>query len=58
MKPQFQYFLYPIQKCDRYGAFPTIINFPPDNNKFKDMLWVLTGILIRVEEVWVHVTKV
>ena len=29
-----------------------------DNNTFTDMLWVLTGILSRVEEVWVHVTKV
>ena len=58
MKPQFPKFLYPIQKCDEYGAFPTIITFPPNNNKFTDMLWVLTGILSCVEEVWVHVAKV
>ena len=25
MKAQFSKFLYPIQKCDGYGAFPTII---------------------------------
>ena len=58
MKPKFPKFLYPIQKCDGYGEFPTIIPFFPDNNKFTDMLWALTGILGRVEEVWVHVTKV
>ena len=29
MKPQFPKFLYPIQKCDGYGAFLTIIYFPP-----------------------------
>ena len=27
MKPQFPKFLYPIQKCDGYSAFPTIIPF-------------------------------
>ena len=58
MKPQFPKFLYPIQKCDGYDAFTTIIISPPNNNKLTDMLWVLTGIISRVEEVWVHVTKV
>ena len=58
MKPQFPKFLYPIQKCDGYGEFPTIITFPPGNNKFTYMLSVLTGILSPVKKVWVHVTKV
>ncbi len=57
MKPQFPKFLYPIQKCDAYGAFPIIIPFFTDNNRYTDMLWILTGILSRVEEIWVHVTK-
>ena len=57
MKPQFPKFLYLIQKRDGYGAFPTIIPFPPDDNKILDMLWVLTGIFSLVKEVWVHVTK-
>ena len=57
MKPQFPKFLYPIQKCDGYGAFPTIIPFS-NNNKFTDMLWILTGILSCIEQVGVHVTKV
>ena len=56
MKPQFPKFLYPIQKCDKYGAFPLIIPFFTDNNRYTDMLWILTGILSRVEEVWAHIT--
>ena len=58
MKPQFSKFLYSIKKCDGYVTFPTNIPFFPDNNKFTDMLRVLTGIISRVEELWVHVTKV
>ena len=38
IKPQFPKFMYWIQKFDGYGAFLTIIPFPPDNNKFTDML--------------------
>ena len=51
MKPQFPKFLFPIQKCDGYDAFPTIIPFFTDNNKFTDMIWVLTGIRGLVKEV-------
>ena len=58
MNPQFPQILYPLQKCNEYGIAPYIIPsfFSTTNNT--SMLWLLTGMLTRIEELWNLISKV
>ena len=60
IKPQFPFYLYPIQKGNSHGATPTLIPLFNDNDKEKNtsMLWVLVGILSQVEEIWSLVANI
>ena len=55
IKPAFPKFLYPLQSCVKYGVPPHTI--PLYQSVGKDamnmsMLWLLSGLLIRVQEIW------
>ena len=55
IKPAFPKFLYPLQSCQNYGVHPHII--PTFRSVGRDatntsMLWLLSGLLIRVQEIW------
>ena len=55
IKPCFPTFLYPLQSCHKYGVHPHTI--PLYKSMGKDakntsMLWLLSGLLIRVQELW------
>ena len=52
MKSHFPSILYPLQKCDAYGIIPYTLPTYMNNNSNTSMLWLLTGILTRVEEIW------
>ena len=52
MKSRFPSILYPLQKCDEYGIIPYTLPTYMNNNSNTSMLWLLTGILTRVEEIW------
>ena len=52
--PCFPTYIYPLQACNRYGCAPhSIPVFKGHNaNRNTSMLWLLSGILIRVQEIW------
>ena len=50
--PQFPPFLYPIKKISKYGATSPLIPVFSNNIKDAAMLWVLIGMLSRIEELW------
>ena len=52
MRPVFPSMLYPCQKCDAYGAIPYGIPTYLSTSTNTFMLWALTGLLTRVEEIW------
>ena len=58
MKPQFPKFIYPIQKCNDWGTTPPSIPNFYHKEMYTSMLWILTGMLTRVEEMWTYTTKV
>ena len=60
IKPQFPFYLYPIQKGNVHGETPILIPLFNDSDKEKNtsMLWVLVGILSQVEEIWSLVANI
>ena len=58
IKPQFPNYIFPIQKCNKYGAMPPHIPVFYDKDTNTWMLWILVGILSRVEELWFLVSQV
>jgi hypothetical protein len=58
IKPQFPHYLYPIQKCHKYGATPPMIPKFTNKEKKSSMIWSLTGILSHIEEIWSIVTNI
>ena len=55
MTPSFPSTLYPVQNCNEYGCTPySLISFwdRSRNPKNTSMLWLLSGILLRVKEIW------
>ena len=58
MRPAFPKHLYPLQNCDMYGCIPHTIPMytsTGQNAKNTSMLWILSGMLIRVQELWQHI---
>ena len=49
MRPQFPNYIFPIQKCNKYGAIPphTPVFYEKDTNTW--MLWISTEVLSCVE---------
>ena len=52
MTPQYPAILYPLQKYDDHGAIPYMIPLFSSSNKNTFMLWMLCGMLTRIEEIW------
>ena len=58
MNPYFPKFIFPVQKCDCFGASPPIIPILKHDSLDTSMLWTLIAILTRNEELWDLMTKV
>ena len=58
MVPIFPKYIYLVKKCDAYGSTPPLIPVLHHITINTSMLWILIGILNRVEYIWVAVTNV
>ena len=58
MKPHFPNYLLPIKKCNDYGTKTPFIPLFSDDNKNTLMLWILTGIITHVEDIWFVVSNI
>ena len=61
MTPCFPANLYPVQSCNQYGSSPhTLLIFQSKGNSSQNtsMLWLLCGILTRIQELWTLVNNI
>ena len=61
MTPCFPSNLYPVQSCNQYGSIPhTLLIFQPKGDSSQDtsMLWLLCGLLTRIQELWTLVYNI
>ena len=59
--PCFPTFIYPLQACNKYGCSPHFIplfSSVGSNAKNMSMLWLLSGILLGVQEIWMYVYNI
>ena len=58
MTPQYPSILYPLQQYNDHGAIPYMIPLLSSSNINIFLLWMLCGMLTRIEKIWKMISNI